>query len=749
MVAKRISLAGIVVAALIAAAVDAPRADAHASFLGSTPTPGQRVQRSPRQITLRFTEALNGELSKANVVDLRTGATIAAKVVAGPRDDLLLRPERALASAAYRVDWFSVSADDGHAESGSVGFGVRAPAIGSSQVTERSPLARDGALRIALRAVFYASLFFFAGGVFTSLLLSGAGGLGRWLVPEEVGSELAASGEDSEAKARVIRRRTIDAGRLAAAAAAVVAIADAADAADAAGGLGPKGLNDYLLTNTAGLARVASVVALVLAALAARRRPRIAAIGCVAAFAAIAFSGHANSASPRALALLTDWIHLIAAAVWVGGIGQIAVTWALPAIRGDSKLRRAVMNGVLARFGPVALWAFAVVIVSGLANALIELGHPAALWESGYGRALAVKIGLVGLVAAFSYLHALRLRPRLLAANPHPDPQLEHQHWRLLRAEPAIVMGVVLAAAVLVAFPLPPRQLAASGDAIAGGATCSPCPLATAGEDQLPVAGHVGPAIAAVWLRKTDQGLSGRLRLLGIDLDPVDGQPSISGAALTDCGPGCWDFELGRRPRTIVVHATIAGHPYTTRLPARWRSGPGANRRARQLLVGAQNAMNKLRSVQQHERITSGPGSLAVTDYRLQAPNRFSYSTNSGARSVTVGGLSWQRSSATHGRWHRGRYTGGGPPFITRTWFRFTPYAQAVRLLGVRRESGQRIAEIALFDQATPAWWRLRIDLGSMRVPTSGLIAAGHFMTEHYHGFNQPLRIAAPAASGG
>src|SRR5207244_5369840 len=93
----------------------------------------------------------------------------------------------------------------------------------------------------------------------------------------------------------------------------------------------------------------------------------------------------------------------------------------------SATVRRAVMRAVLARFGRVALPAFVVVVASGLANALIELGHPAALWQTGYGRVLAVKIAFVGLIALASYNHALRLRPRLLAANPHPDARLERR----------------------------------------------------------------------------------------------------------------------------------------------------------------------------------------------------------------------------------------------------------------------------------------------------------------------------------
>src|SRR5438876_1023683 len=82
-----------------------------------------------------------------------------------------------------------------------------------------------------------------------------------------------------------------------------------------------------------------------------------------------------------------------------------------------------------------------------------------AAWQDAYGRVLLVKMSLVGLIALASYAHVWRLRPRLVATNPHPAATLERRHWRLLRSEPLIGLGVLAAAGVLVAFPLPPRQL--------------------------------------------------------------------------------------------------------------------------------------------------------------------------------------------------------------------------------------------------------------------------------------------------
>src|SRR6266545_1657463 len=77
-----------------------PRAFAHAAFLDSTPEPGKRVRASPSEITLRFTESLNLALSKATLIDARTGKPVPEKAEKAPkRSELVLRPKQGLPRA--------------------------------------------------------------------------------------------------------------------------------------------------------------------------------------------------------------------------------------------------------------------------------------------------------------------------------------------------------------------------------------------------------------------------------------------------------------------------------------------------------------------------------------------------------------------------------------------------------------------------------------------------------------------------
>lgn len=705
---------------------------AHAGFVESQPVPGSELQAGPAQISLEFTEPLNRALTEVQLRDAEDGRTVPAAVSFPGESEVRLIPRVRLDRAAYRIEWRTVSTVDGHALEGSFGFGVGTPAPEGEGSVQQSPLARDGWLRIAARAVFYAALLFFAGGLFAAILLGSPLEPARWLFPPAVAAGLSAAGRERGHLVEAAWRRTVDAGWLAAGAAALVATVEAIDAA---GGFSLDGMREFLLTNSAGLGRLAMVVAVALAAAMAPRLRVGAFLSLIVAFMAIAISGHAYSAELRGPAVLTDWIHLLAAAVWVGGIAQIAWAW-LPLVRRVGQdARREAIRRVLKRFGRLALPAFAVVVLSGLTNALIELGGPEALWETSYGRVLAVKIALVGLIAAASYGHALRLRPRLLAMNP----RLERRHWRLLSAEPLLGVGVVAAAAALVAFPLPPQQLGEGDEAEA--AACDPCPLPAAANDELAVADHAGSYMLATYLRRESGELEGTVRVLDSQGRPSEPELSVDGAELERCGIGCGRFALPGSTNAVTIAVEEEGREFRATVPARWR--PGADARARRLLVRSEATMRALDSLREDERLTSGPGAHVRTRYRLRAPGRMAYETSTGARGVVVGTREWLRSRGEP--WEERRF-GAGEPFRITDLLRWSPYASAVRLLAIERDRRRRVAEIATMNSAAPPlWFRLRIELESMRVLSDRMTTPAHFMSRRYFAYDRPLSIRPPA----
>ena len=96
-------------------------------------------------------------------------------------------------------------------------------------------------------------------------------------------------------------------------------------------------------------------------------------------------------------------------------------------------------------------------------------------------------------------------------------------------------------------------------------------------------------------------------------------------------------------------------------------------------------------------------------------------------------GGSWQESP-----------TAANVPFRTASWFRFTPYATAVRLLAERTAGSRRLAELALMDPGTPVWSRLTVDEASGRVLRDQLVLPARYVTHRNEGFDAPVRIAVP-----
>ena len=155
--------------ALLAMLAWAATAYGHAAYVGSEPAPGQRLERSPGRVVLVFTEPLNDRLARATLRAADRGAEVAASVrPEGKR--LVITPSRELDTGAYRVDWHTVSTEDGHALEGAFSFGVRADA-GAAPALETGPLARWGIVRIAARIALYVAVLLLAAALLLPPLL--------------------------------------------------------------------------------------------------------------------------------------------------------------------------------------------------------------------------------------------------------------------------------------------------------------------------------------------------------------------------------------------------------------------------------------------------------------------------------------------------------------------------------------------------------------------------------------------------
>lgn len=164
------------------------------------------------------------------------------------------------------------------------------------------------------------------------------------------------------------------------------------------------------------------------------------------------FSGHAQVATPRALSLVNDVIHLAAGSVWFAGIIVLAVLLPDGWVGKGPVDRLDLLGPVVVRFSHVALGAISVVAATGTLNSFLHLETFADLWRSSYGQALALKILLFFGILALGGVNHFFLRDRLAAARAHDGPATEaHGIFRkTIAAELAIAIAIMAATGLLV-----------------------------------------------------------------------------------------------------------------------------------------------------------------------------------------------------------------------------------------------------------------------------------------------------------
>lgn len=162
----------------------------------------------------------------------------------------------------------------------------------------------------------------------------------------------------------------------------------------------------------------------------------------------------------HSLYLFSVWLHILAAAIWVGG--TIFISLALvPAIRRPEFRANgvALIRFTAHRFRWAAWLCFVIFIVTGIFNLLyrgmsFELMGQALFWRGPFGSTLAIKLSIVALVIAISALHDFYIGPRAAAAWEQSSSSPETLRLRklavhcarvnLLLALLAIALGVML-----------------------------------------------------------------------------------------------------------------------------------------------------------------------------------------------------------------------------------------------------------------------------------------------------------------
>jgi copper transport protein len=404
-------IAALCALALLAAPASA---SAHAALLTAKPASGAILRQAPRTLALSYDEDVVPQYARVSVTDAHGHNLAGPPQVSGSYVSV---PLRFAPTGSYTVRWRMVATDDGHTTEGAFSYGVRA---------KPQPPAPLGSLNLPVAPELLAWLQF-VGIVLTGGLLS----------------------------FRVARAAPITLWAAVAGAAVALHAALFGFLAGAYPIVGGGGLSSFIDTEIEpirvgthlGQAWMAMTFAwlvvlglLVSAWVYPRRRERLlTGAGVLALAIAFGLSWASHPASRGTLALIADYIHLLAAVVWIGGLVALVI-----AARGAPRSGReeAVRKGIL-QFSRLAAPTVAVVALAGVYLALRELPSASALISSGYGITLLVKAGVaVGALALGGY-HRRFVVPRLASGEPIATIR------RTLTLELGVLVMVLALAAVL------------------------------------------------------------------------------------------------------------------------------------------------------------------------------------------------------------------------------------------------------------------------------------------------------------
>jgi copper transport protein len=454
-----------VVVAVAAASLALPAAAwAHAALLQTTPVASRVVNTAPTHVTLRYSEPVEPRfaiVSVTNAAGDKEAAGAPARSPANP--DTLVVPLKKLAEGWYLVYWRVISVD-GHPVRGAFTFAV-GPNPGPAPqfvIPSTSETAATPKLVAARWVAFLAMMA--AVGLFVLRIA-----VARPVVARVSGTRL--------------RDVSIAFGVASAIALVAIPVYFLLSTAEFAlrsfwsfGALFPlvrvsafgRGWLDLEIVFA--LFVGAATVAIWLDRPERRQRSvaaLLALVGALAAAGAVLLvpgtAGHAGQTAPRGLSLAFDWLHLVAGSVWVGGlIGLVVLAATLPAAR-----RVAALVVCVPRFSNVALASVLVLIGAGIGSAVQQLPTLASLWQTSYGKALLVKIALLGAALLLAAVNLLRTVPRFRACAQRPElgPPTASLLRRVVAGESVLVAGAVLAAAVLSSLAPPSKALASVGGA--------------------------------------------------------------------------------------------------------------------------------------------------------------------------------------------------------------------------------------------------------------------------------------------
>ncbi len=397
-------------------------ADAHAFITESSPEANAVVPEAPASVEMTFSEPLEWSYSKAELYDQTGNAVANTSVHRGASDyDMVLELPSDLPDGTYSVLWRTLSTADGHTAQNYFAFtvGSEADVVAVTQPTieDSGPTWQQAVSRWLA-------------------LLGLAGAVAAWPV------WLAVSRPGLARKWHVARPATVAARRFAMAAIALALAGNVVALLVQASALDEGNLLDDIATTVRdtryghlwllriGLVLVYAYALQWVAWWWPYRRPiRSALAVALAATLPVPYSliAHASAQTTgHDVAIMNDYLHLLAASLWAGGLALMATVFGAVGYRRVAPDLVSILGRTLPRFSTLALTAWVVMLLSGLYSAWLQVGSWDALRDTDYGTTLLIKLALLVPVLALAAYNLVVVTRRLSrrASLPHTARRL-------------------------------------------------------------------------------------------------------------------------------------------------------------------------------------------------------------------------------------------------------------------------------------------------------------------------------------
>ncbi|HMQ02738.1 MAG TPA: copper resistance protein CopC [Pyrinomonadaceae bacterium] len=429
---------------------------AHAKLESSVPAAGSTLEKAPTTVELRFSVGIQSAMSSIRVMHISSGMAVpvgpletadAGKVVSVRLSNL--------ESGAYRVDWRALSADD-HMIDGKFEFQVGTalsdlpPSTPSADHEGMDHSAHESEPAVGwpqslVRWLIYVGMMLLTGGLGFRLFVAD-GELsrsetfnGRMIIAVAVGSTLLLFGllVALALQTRIVMG-TINTSS------AISILRETSF-----------GLTWMLQAATVLLSLALIVAARTISSFPAKRALFVGAfVLSLITLLGSSLSGHARAAmNEYSFAILSDWLHLAAASIWIGGLFVIAFAIP-PVLRGiDPDAANEQLATWIRRFTRLAVPAVILLALTGLYNSWIHVDSFSALIETTYGQVLLTKVLIAGVMVVLGGINGFILQRQLEAGSTGSEGKAGSGLFRKVRVEGLLALAVLLLAALLAFLP--------------------------------------------------------------------------------------------------------------------------------------------------------------------------------------------------------------------------------------------------------------------------------------------------------